>query len=451
MRTPIFDFVDRYAQSEDLRLHMPGHKGVGALGVERLDITEIEGADVLYGGSGIIRESEENAATMFGAARTLYSTEGSSLSIRGMLYLALLWGKREGRAPVIAAGRNAHRAFMTAAGLLDFEIAWLYPEGEESLLSCTVTPTALERFLASRKPLPAAVFVTSPDYLGNLADVRGLAAVCHRYGVPLLVDNAHGAYLNFLPESRHPIALGADLCCDSAHKTLPVLTGGGYLHLSRRVPPEIAQQAERAMSLFASTSPSYLILQSLDLANRYLAEGYRQRLCAFAESVRALKEALAVYGYSLTGDEPLKLTVCPKSFGYTGDALAERLADEGIVCEFSDRDYCVMMLTPEVGEAGLSRLERALLSLKKRPPIEGAPPAFFTPRVRLSLREALLMPRKSLPAAACLGRTLASATVSCPPAVPILVAGEVVTPEALSLFAYYGIEALSVTDEGEIT
>lgn len=447
MRTPIFDFVGRYAHREDLRLHMPGHKGVGALGVERLDITEIEGADVLYGGSGIIRESEENAATMFGAARTLYSTEGSSLSIRGMLYLALLWGKREGRAPVIAAGRNAHRVFMTAAGLLDFEIAWLYPEGEGSLLSCTVTPTALERFLASRKPLPAAVFVTSPDYLGNLADVRGLAAVCHRYGVPLLVDNAHGAYLNFLPESRHPIALGADLCCDSAHKTLPVLTGGGYLHLSRRVPPEIAQQAERAMSLFASTSPSYLILQSLDLANRYLAEGYRQRLCAFAESVRALKEALAVYGYSLTGDEPLKLTVCPKSFGYTGDALAERLADGGIVCEFSDRDYCVMMLTPEIGKQGLERLQRALTAVPRREALAERPPAVTRGEQVMSVRDALMSVGVTLPVKDCVGKTLVSAGISCPPAIPIVTCGERIDEQAVRAMEYYGVTHCTVPEE----
>lgn len=447
MRTPIFDFVGRYAQSEDLRLHMPGHKGVGALGVERLDITEIEGADVLYGGSGIIRESEENAATMFGAARTLYSTEGSSLSIRGMLYLALLWGKREGRAPVIAAGRNAHRVFMTAAGLLDFEIAWLYPEGEGSLLSCTVTPTALERFLASRKPLPAAVFVTSPDYLGNLADVRGLAAVCHRYGVPLLVDNAHGAYLNFLPESRHPIALGADLCCDSAHKTLPVLTGGGYLHLSRRVPPEIAQQAERAMSLFASTSPSYLILQSLDLANRYLAEGYRERLCAFADSVRSLKEALAVYGYSLTGDEPMKLTVCPKSFGYTGTALAERLADEGIVCEFSDRDYCVMMLTPEIGNQGLERLQRAMTAIPRRNVIAERPPAVTRGEQVLSVRDALMSVGERLPVTDCAGRILVSAGISCPPAIPIVTCGERIDEQAVRAMEYYGVTHCTVLEE----
>ena len=135
MDTPICDFVRDYADSGALRLHMPGHKGAGPL--ERLDITEIEGADVLYQSEGIIRRSEENAAALFGTARTLYSTEGSSLAIRAMLYLALLHARERGKRPCIAAGRNAHKVFLTGAALLDLEIHWLCPAGR--LLSCPLT------------------------------------------------------------------------------------------------------------------------------------------------------------------------------------------------------------------------------------------------------------------------------------------------------------------------
>lgn len=445
MKTPICDFVKAYAARGDLRLHMPGHKGASFLGAEPFDITEIDGADVLYGASGIIRKSEENAAALFGSGKTVYSAEGSSLSIRAMLYLAALYAKQTGRAPVVLAGRNAHRVFVTAAALLDLDVEWLFGEGE--LLRCTVTPEALDGVLKTAEVLPAAVYITSPDYLGNVADIRGLAEVCHKHGVLLLVDNAHGAYLRFLPKDRHPMTLGADLCCDSAHKTLPVLTGGGYLHISKNAPALLAEAAENAMSLFASTSPSYLILQSLDEANRYLAEGYRDRLAAFAAQVADLKRRLSAGGFILVGDEPLKITIAAKPFGYRGSELADILAAQGIVCEFSDPDYLVLMLTPEVGADGLARLAAALLAIEKRSPICEAAPRMPRPARVMRPREALMSAAVTRDVSACVGHILASPTVSCPPAVPVVVCGERIDEDATACFAYYGITKCSIIDE----
>ena len=134
MKTPIADFVRRYGAGGTLRLHMPGHKGRGPLGVESLDITEIQGADSLYEASGVIRESEENASGLFGCP-TYYSVEGSSQCIRAMVYLALLRAKAQGRRPLIAAGRNAHRTFLGALALLDVEVLWLMPRAGEGYLS----------------------------------------------------------------------------------------------------------------------------------------------------------------------------------------------------------------------------------------------------------------------------------------------------------------------------
>ena len=133
MRTPICDFVRDYAAGDPVRMHMPGHKGKKLIGPEPLDITEIAGADVLYSSRTMIRESEENAAQLFGTARTVYSAEGSSLCIRAMLYLALLSAREKGIRPCLLAGRNAHRTLMTAAALLDLEIRWMMPEPEEGL------------------------------------------------------------------------------------------------------------------------------------------------------------------------------------------------------------------------------------------------------------------------------------------------------------------------------
>ena len=135
MNTPLCDFVRAYASRDPVRLHMPGHKGVGTLGVEALDVTEVAGADVLYAPRGVIAASEANAAALYGSARTVYSAEGSSLCIRAMLYLAVLWAKIQGRAPRVLAGRNAHRTFLSAAALLELDVAWLY--GISSEISLT--------------------------------------------------------------------------------------------------------------------------------------------------------------------------------------------------------------------------------------------------------------------------------------------------------------------------
>ena len=443
MNTPICDFARRYADSGALRLHMPGHKGAPLLGPEPYDLTEIDGADSLYEASGIIRESEENASSLFGCT-TLYSTEGSSLCIRAMLYLTVIYARQKGQRPLIAAGRNAHKAFVSAAALLDLDVAWLYPEENASYLTCRPDPEKLDAFLARAPEKPAAVYITSPDYLGNTADIEGLARVCHRHGVLLLVDNAHGAYLKFLPRSQHPMDLGADLCCDSAHKTLPVLTGGAYLHLASGLPELFFRQAKNALCLFGSTSPSYLILQSLDRANPYLAEGYRERLAAFTEEMGALKDRLIGHGYTLRGVEPLKLTLAAKDFGYPGTALAALLREGGIVCEFADPDFLVLMLTPETGSAGLAMLEKALLSLPRRPALSEKAPDFCRPEKVMSIREASLSPSEIVPVSACAGRVLAAANVGCPPAVPIVVCGERIDEAALRCFAYYGIKDCAV-------
>lgn len=444
MNTPICDFVRDYAKKNTLRLHMPGHKGAGALGVESLDITEIDGADVLYHSHGIIRESEENATSLFGTGRTVYSTEGSSLGIRAMVYLAMVYAKTQGKTPKILAGRNAHKTFMTAVALLDLEVSWLVPEMQGSMISCLISPEGLERALLAMEEMPVAVYLTDPDYLGNTLDLRSIAEVCHKYGVLLLVDNAHGAYRHFLSEPCHPIDLGADLCCDSAHKTLPVLTGGAYLHISKDVSPFFASPVYQAMSMFASTSPSYLTLQSLDSVNAYLSCGYTEKLRSFVPAVCELKERLRQQGFVLVGNEALKLTIAPKSYGYGGVDIAAYLEKANIVCEFADPDYVVMMLTPEIGIDALDRLETVLSDLQRREPVAESAPLIPTTVVRMSVREAMFSPSTELPVEQCVGRILADAGITCPPAIPVVICGEEITAEAVSAMQYYGITTCRV-------
>ena len=443
MKTPIYDFVKQYAESKTARMHMPGHKGKSFLGFEQFDITEIKGADSLYEADGIIAESENNASALFGC-KTFYSAEGSSLAIRAMLYLCELYAKSQNKKTLIYAGRNAHKSFINTIALLDVEIEWLEGDKDSSYLSFAIEPEELDNKLKKAQVLPTAIYITSPDYLGNMADIYAISKICKKYGVLLLVDNAHGAYLKFLQNSLHPTDLGADMCCDSAHKTLPVLTGGAYLHISNNAPAIFAESAKQALSLFGSTSPSYLILQSLDKANEYIAEDYRTRLLHKAEAVKNVKAALTENGYTLIGNESMKITVETKRYGYTGYEFADILRNNNIECEFADPDYVVFMLSAESSESEINILERTLLSIEKRNTITTKPPKMSLPKRAMSVREATMSPYEEIDAKDALSRVLAFSEVGCPPAVPIVVSGEIIDGDAIKCFEYYGIEKCRV-------
>ncbi len=469
MDTPIVDFVRGYAQSGTSRLHMPGHKGQSLLGFEPLDLTEIRGADELYEPEGIIAQSEANATRLFGTQHTYYSTEGSSQCIRAMLCLAMQGAPRTGKRPVLLAARNAHKALLYAAALLDFDIRWLWPAPEDTgaLCSCPVTVQALSTAfeeLAGQGRTPFGVYVTSPDYLGGMQDIRALSAVCDTFGMPLLVDNAHGAYLRFLPgEPLHPIALGAAMCCDSAHKTLPVVTGGAYLHLGENAPVQEEAAVRGALALFGSTSPSYLILQSLDACNRLLSTDYPARLQECCDRLAALRARLNVLAaaqgtalpLALDGParEPMKLTLDTAALGLTGQALADHLRQNGMECEYADPRYLVLMFTPENPPQDYTRLQTALEQL-----LAAVPAGLPRPENRAgefaalqqqavqccTIRQAVLGAQVRVPVHKALGRVCAMPTVSCPPAIPVVVSGEEITPAAIALMQRYGIEELSV-------
>ena len=419
---------------------MPGHKGRGELGVEKFDITEISGADVLYSAEGIIAESENNASRLFGTAHSFYSTQGSSLAISAMLAIVM---KSSGRRAVLAA-RNVHRSFINAAALLDIDAEFMYPSDACHLCACRITSEDVERALTNAKKEFAAVYITSPDYLGNIADVKGIAEVCKRHGLPLLVDNAHGAYLKFLPEDKHPMTLGAAMCADSAHKTLPVLTGGAYLHVSKDY-PEFIDGARDAMALFASTSPSYLIMSSLDLCNKRLSEDYSEALLRTLERTRDAKASLRALGFCVEDGEPLKIVINAKASGYVGSSLAEHLHLLGIECEFSDEDYLVLMLTPENSERDFSLLLKTIKDAPRVASVRREPPALTKNRERvMSLREAVLSSSEVVIASDSVGRVCAELTVACPPAVPVVISGEKITKEDAALFEYYGINKVKV-------
>jgi arginine/lysine/ornithine decarboxylase len=440
MNTPIYDFVQNYIGKNPVRAHMPGHKGYcpdncGFSCAYAYDITEIAGADALFEADGIIAQSEANAAKLFGTAKTLYSAGGSTLCIPAMLALACKSGD------TVVAVRNAHRAFINACVLLDLDVEWVYPVYENgSVISGTVSPESIEAAVLSAGS-PACVYITSPDYLGRTADIKAISDICKKHSVPLIVDNAHGAHLAFLEENIHPIALGADMCCDSAHKTLPVLTGGAYLHIGSE---KYSARAKDCMALFASTSPSYLILQSLDLCNAYLDRYFKQALADTARKINLLKEKLLDV-YTICKSEPLKLTVYTLPNGLYGFELADILRKNGIECEYADNTHVVMMLSPFSTNHDFDRIYQALIGITAFKPAIPAPPADFPiMKKAMSLRSAALAESEAVPIEKSIGRICSKTATVCPPCIAAAVSGEIISPECINIFKRYSISIVNV-------
>ena len=442
MKTPIVSFLKSYQEKSPVRMHMPGHKGAGILGFEGMDLTEIYGADELFAAEGIIKESEQNASSLFGCP-TYYSTQGSTLCIQTMCTILCQDAKSKGKKPKILAGRNAHRSFIHAAALLDFEIEWLY--GNSDYLSCKIHAENLEEAII--ESLPTAVYLTNPDYLGNLLDIKSLASVCKKHNVLLAIDNAHGAYLRFFEPSLHPIDLGADLCCDSAHKTLPVLTGGAYLHLSDSLNQVWKNDVKHFMEYFSSTSPSYLIMASLDAANEVLDTTFRNSLSECVRSVASLKNTLVQHGYTILSGEPMKITISTKEFGYTGNEIANLLMECDIYPEFYDSDYIVLMPSPYNTKDDLKRLETCLCGIERKPLLINKPPKLEQSKKAMNVRQALFSSSITLDVSKSLGQVCSSVTVSCPPAILPVIPGEVISESSIEVMKYYGIETVRVVKE----
>lgn len=435
-KTPIYDFVKKYAEENNTRLHMPGHKGKDILGCEKYDITEIHGADSLFEADGIIAESEKNLSAIYDTRASFYSTEGSSLCIRAMVFLAMQYGNGKKK---ILAGRNAHKSFLSALALCDADVDWLYGD---NLYSCNITAEKLDAALENDEYF--AVYITNPDYLGNMVHIKSLADVCHKHGLVLIVDNAHGAYLKFT--GQHPMDNGADMCCDSAHKTLGCLTGAAYLHVSKTALHPYEAGAKRAMSLFASTSPSYLVMASMDLMNAHMLDGYEAAIRQTSCLVGELKTQVSHLGFDFSGREALKININPKSAGYTGFELCELMEGEGIYPEFCDSDNLVLMFSTNNGERDFERIVSFLQGLEKKQPVAKITPKPPMLKKALSVREAMFSRQVCVKSDGSVGRILALPCVSCPPAIPIAVCGEVLDETAVKCFEYYGIKEICVVE-----
>ena len=414
---------------------MPGHKGKALLPelstAYAWDITEISGADSLFEADGVLREGEIQTAMAYQSPAVCWSAGGSTLCIQAMLAQM----KYENR--IVIASRTVHRAFLNSCILLDLRVKWVFPR-RGGVISGEYCPEDFENIL-KMTDVPACIYVTSPDYTGRMQDIGALAKICRKYGAKLLVDNAHGAHLAFLENNQHPMALGADYCCDSAHKTLPALTGGAFLHMRDRSQVRIMKQH---MMLFGSTSPSYLIMQSLDGCTDWLKYHGREEIQICAVRSAQLKENLSEK-YEFLGTDPMHLTLA-----VNGVKLAEALRNARIPveCEYADKTCCVILLSPMMTKCDFNALGYTLQCCEAFPAVT-APELPAPMEQACPMRTAALSGYEMIDLHQAEGRICAPVQVPCPPAVPIAFSGERLTRDWLALMEFYDLKQIAVMQE----
>jgi arginine decarboxylase len=449
--TPVYDMLQKYLSKERASFHTPGHKGQAGLiaGLASLsnDLTELPETASLFDGGDVIEDAERLAADTFGAELTLFSAGGCTLCIQTMLKLAGAGGK-------VVFARNSHRSAVHAAALLGITPVWAWPTGSNG----QITIQDIENSL--KESDIRAVYITSPDYYGNIADIKGISNLCAKSGIPLLVDNAHGSHLGAF--GLHPLQLGADMTADSCHKTLPVLTGGAMIHIGQTGGKTSVdrQTAKSAMALFGSTSPSFPVIASLDLARDWWQRAGVQAYRLTAEAVSKLQDTAVNVGISaLQGADrdPARLTIDLRSSGIDGIQAAEFFREQGCEPEYADSCFTVFIITPFNTPEQLGTLERAIKALpadirrgrflsrkKQKRFYDCFADNFNLPKAVLTPRDALFLPCETVDTLNAAGRISASAVSPCPPGIAAVVPGEVISDEIAENLNNRGINKVVV-------
>lgn len=474
----LLDKLERYGKSDFYPFHMPGHKrqkiddcfAEGFPDPYSIDITEIEGFDNLHHPEGILKESMEEAARIYGTDKTYYLVNGSTCGILAAICGCTDWGGR------ILMARNCHKSAYHGLLINGLTPEYLYPEHiEEYGINGGICPdmvkAALERNRKSEEARIQAVLLVSPTYEGIVSDIRSISDICHEYGVPLLVDEAHGAHLPFAENgSRFPVSAlncGADLVIQSLHKTLPSFTQTAVLHLNGELVDR--EKLERYLGIFQSSSPSYLFMAAMERCIWYMDDSgrekmrrYENRMESFYKNTGSL-HVLKVLDHQIVQRPDVfdwdmsKIVITTKrAEGVNGEQMGNILRENyHIEAEMCAPDYVVLMTSLMDTENGLLRLEKALSEIDKmvergeKRTKKKVSERLPEPVQAMSVSEAMRRRKKKTDLSESAGKISMEFVYLYPPGIPILVPGEMITEEITERIHWYkknGFEVQGLSD-----
>lgn len=435
---PLFEALQEYARKAPAIFHVPGHKqgrwapadwaqviGTQALGI---DLTEAPGLDDLHAPEGVIAQAQELAAAAFGAASSHFLVGGTTAGLHALLLAACQPGD------TVLVPRHAHRSILGGLILAGLVPAWIEPEYADGLdIALGVSPSAVRQALAAN-PGARALVLVHPTFYGVASSISEVVQAAHAAGVMVLTDEAHAAHFAFAPSMPEPaLQVGVAGTVQSLHKTGGSLTQSAICHVAHgsRLSPSRLQEALR---LVQTTSPSYLLMASLDVARRHLVQQGAAEWSIAVEMAERLRERLGALVFptppSYTQD-PTKLVIDTRPLGLTGFAAANQLWEQQIAVESAGYGFLLAVMTPGDHMATIERLERALKGLRP----EGPKPGYLGPppvsEAVQSPRDAYLGPKVSIALKDALGRIAAEMVAPYPPGIPVLVPGEKITGDTL--------------------
>ncbi|NLC04641.1 MAG: aminotransferase class V-fold PLP-dependent enzyme, partial [Tissierellia bacterium] len=426
MKTPVFDGLKSLMEENSVSFHMPGHKGKNTLiewgkYIPYIDTTEVEGLDNLLEPRGIIKESQELAAEVYGAKATIYGVNGST----GSIYIALSAITKPGDKVLIQ--RNCHKAVYNAMILNRLNPIYMYPNyNEEHNVLTGLYPEEIEEILQNNQDIKAVV-LTYPNYYGVCSDLEKIAEIVHKYNKVLMVDEAHGPHMSFsdkLPISA--LEAGADIVIHSTHKTLPSFTQTSMIHVGTdRI--DLNKLRDR-FALYTTTSPSYLFTASNEIAAAYMDGEGRERLDWSVDKVNEVIERLQKIDrvFVFTGDDfdsTIKAKdntkILFKIDGIKGSKVKKILrTDHNIRLEMSDYYYGLILTSLMNDEEDYEKLIKAIEEIAATAPYEEINSVSIdmpTPQVVMNLAAAYYGKKELVDLESAIGRVSAASIIPYPP------------------------------------